>query len=80
MTAKTDHRAMIRSVIEELGFTHHQAARVFGVSYATIHAWLTGLRSPSKRSLRRIADGLDAHGESAVVMAKRVRDHLNRKV
>lgn len=75
---KPDHRAMIRAVIEELGFTHQQAARVFGVSYATVHAWLTGLRSPSKRSLRRIADGLDAHGEATSVMASRVRKHLER--
>lgn len=71
---------MILEVIKELGFSHQQAARVFGVSYAALHSWLIGERSPSKRSLRRIADGLDAHGEAAEVMATRVRKHLERKV
>lgn len=80
MPTKRDDRAMIRDVIQELGFTHQQAARVFGVSYATVHAWLHGARNPSKRSLRRIADGLDSYGESAEVMAAKVRKHLDRKV
>lgn len=80
MTPKRDDRAMIREVIEKLGFNHQQAARVFGVSYATVHAWLHGTRNPSKRSLRRIADGLEAHGEAAEVMAAKVRKHLDRKV
>jgi DNA-binding transcriptional regulator YiaG len=71
---------MVREVIEGLGFTHQHAARVFGVSYATIHAWLVGTRSPSRRSLRRIVDGLEAHGDAAGVMAERVREQLHRKV
>lgn len=71
---------MIERIIKELGFTKHQAARVFGVSYATVHAWITGLRSPSKRSLARVAEGLDAYSDAAAVQASRVREHLNRKV
>lgn len=76
MMSESDYRPMIRDAIRELGFTHQQAARVFGVSYATVHAWLTGLRSPSDRSLQRIADGLDAYGDAVHVTAQQLRARI----
>lgn len=73
MAPLTPQQRMIREVIEELGFTHQQAARVFGVSYAALHSWIVGTRSPSKRSLDRMAEGLDAHSAEAAKLADRVR-------
>jgi DNA-binding transcriptional regulator YiaG len=69
---------MIHGVIKDLGLSHHQAARVFGVSYAALHSWLVGVRQPSTASLEKIAVGLAAHSEAAAVQALRVRKLLDR--
>jgi transcriptional regulator with XRE-family HTH domain len=45
-------------VVEESGLQRSQIARDAGLSYASIHAWLNGLRAPTPGSLRQLAGGL----------------------
>jgi transcriptional regulator with XRE-family HTH domain len=62
----------MREVVKTLGLTRIGAARVMGVSYAALHAWVNGLRSPSPQSLEQAADGLQAYAEQVERMGERV--------
>lgn len=73
MAPLTEIPLMIRDIVNDLGLNHRQAARVFGVSYATLHSWLIGSREPSDESLEKVISGLREYGDSAVKLAERVR-------
>jgi hypothetical protein len=66
---------MIREAVSTLGLTHKGAAAVFGVSYAALHAWVNGLRSPTSHSLHLVAQGLEAYAKRVERMGRQVAQH-----
>lgn len=48
----------VETVFEECGLSRAQLARDSGLSEATFHSWITGKRTPSKDSLKLLAEGL----------------------
>jgi hypothetical protein len=62
----------MKDVVKALRLTRVGAARVFGVSYAALHAWINGLRSPSPQSLEQVAQGLLTYAEQVEKMGERV--------
>ena len=66
-------RRLIRRIVTESGITQQQLARDAGLSYAALHAWLTGARAPSARSLLQLIDGLEARAEELRRLAESLR-------
>jgi len=56
-------RALIRRVVEESRLSQHQLARDAGMSYAALHAWIIGKRTPRPESLLQLADGLESRAD-----------------
>lgn len=69
-------RQMIRQILDASKIPQAQLAAEAGISYASLHAWLTGLRTPSATSLRKLADALERHGERLQTLAKELRKHV----
>ena len=53
----------IERIVAASGLPRSQIARDAGISYASLHAWLNRLRSPTPESLRRLAAGLRVRGD-----------------
>lgn len=66
-------QALIRSVVEATGLPQAQIARDSGISYAALHAWVHGLRSPRTRSLLQLADGLESRSDTLRELAQQLR-------
>lgn len=66
-------RALIRRVVEESRLSQHQLARDAGMSYAALHAWIIGKRTPRPESLLQLADGLDSRAEALQKLARELR-------
>lgn len=77
--AKTeDLRGLIRRIVTESGVTQQQLARDAGLSYAALHAWLIGARTPSARSLLQLIDGLESRAEELQRLAESLRVQSRR--
>jgi transcriptional regulator with XRE-family HTH domain len=63
----------MRALFERTGLSQHEIARLGGLSYATLHAWVNGRRNPSPESVRAIADGLDKRGSDLEQIAAELR-------
>jgi hypothetical protein len=57
---------------------HAQLARDAGLSYAALHAWITGIRSPRAGSLVQLADGLESRSEALRQLAAQLRRAAER--
>lgn len=64
----------MRYITKESQLSKSALARIAGVSYTTVHAWLAGTRNPTPQSRRRLADGLDAHSRRLASLAQQVRN------
>lgn len=71
-------RRLIRRIVTESGVTQQQLARDAGLSYAALHAWLIGKRSPSARSLIQLIDGLDSRAEELQRLAESLRSESSK--
>lgn len=63
----------MRSVVDRSAIPQAELARLSGISYATLHAWLTGRRRPSADSLRKVADALESHSAELRGLADELR-------
>ena len=68
-----DFQALIRRVVEESGISQAQLARDAGLSYAALHAWIIGARSPRSDSLLQLAEGLESRSDALRELAKELR-------
>jgi predicted transcriptional regulator len=68
-----DFQALIRCVVEESGVPQAQLARDAGLSYAALHAWIIGARSPRTESLVQLAEGLESRSDALLQLAKELR-------
>ncbi|HEX6368524.1 MAG TPA: helix-turn-helix transcriptional regulator [Longimicrobium sp.] len=68
-----DFQALIRRVVEESGISQAQLARDAGLSYAALHAWIIGARSPRSDSLLQLAGGLESRSDALRELAKELR-------
>lgn len=60
-------------MVEESRLSQHQLARDAGMSYAALHAWIIGKRTPRPDSLLQLADGLEARAASLRQLAEELR-------
>jgi transcriptional regulator with XRE-family HTH domain len=56
--------------------TVEDLARETGVAYATLHAWTSGRRRPSRPNLLRLANVLDQRSERLALVASALRRRL----
>ena len=68
-----DFQALIRRVVEESGISQAQLARDAGLSYAALHAWIIGARSPRTDSLVQLAEGLESRSDVLRRLAEQLR-------
>jgi predicted transcriptional regulator len=69
-------QTLVREVIQDLQLPHHRAARVLGVSYAAIHAWLNGLRTPTSESLYKLESNLAQYRDNVERLRRLVDERL----
>ena len=55
------------------GISQAQLARDAGLSYAALHAWITGIRSPRPGSLVQLAEGLESRSDALRELAVQLR-------
>ncbi|HST61975.1 MAG TPA: helix-turn-helix transcriptional regulator [Longimicrobium sp.] len=68
-----DFYALIRRVVEESGISQAQLARDAGLSYAALHAWIIGARTPRMESLVQLAEGLESRSSELRKLADQLR-------
>ena len=68
-----DYQALVRRVVEESGISQAQLARDAGLSYAALHAWIIGARSPRVESLVQLAAGLESRSNALRELANQLR-------
>ncbi|HEU0014687.1 MAG TPA: helix-turn-helix transcriptional regulator, partial [Longimicrobium sp.] len=56
-----------------------QLARDAGLSYAALHAWITGIRSPRAGSLVQLAEGLESRADALRELAAQLRRAAERR-
>jgi transcriptional regulator with XRE-family HTH domain len=72
-------RELVRRVVEASGVPQAQIARDADLSYAALHAWLTGLRTPKQRSLLQLAEGLESRSDALRGLAQELRAAAERR-
>lgn len=60
-------------MVEESGISQAQLARDAGLSYAALHAWIIGARSPRTESLIQLAEGLESRSDALREIAQQLR-------
>lgn len=55
------------------GISQAQLARDAGLSYAALHAWITGIRSPRPGSLVQLAEGLESRSDALRELAMQLK-------
>jgi transcriptional regulator with XRE-family HTH domain len=68
-----DLQTLVRDIVDASGISQAQLARDAGLSYAALHAWITGIRSPRPRSLVQLAEGLESRAEALRELAMQLR-------
>ena len=66
-------------MVEQSGISQHQLARDAELSYAALHAWLSGVRAPRSDSLTQLANGLEARAKELQRLAEALRREVQRK-
>ncbi|HEU4881469.1 MAG TPA: helix-turn-helix transcriptional regulator [Longimicrobium sp.] len=56
-----------------------ELARDAGLSYAALHAWITGIRSPRAGSLVQLAEGLESRADALRELAAQLRRAAERR-
>lgn len=62
---------LIREIVDALQLPQQRLANIMGVSFAAVHAWLNGMRSPKPETLQLVARGLEEYGATVKQMAER---------
>jgi hypothetical protein len=65
-------RAMVQDVIKASELPKALLARDSGLSWYTLHSWLTSDRAPSPESLRQLASGLRGRGAKLQELAEQL--------
>jgi transcriptional regulator with XRE-family HTH domain len=73
LSSEDDFQALIRRVVEESGISQAQLARDAGLSYAALHAWIIGARTPRTESLVQLAEGLEGRSDALRALANQLR-------
>lgn len=68
-----DLQALVREIVDASGISQAQLARDAGLSYAALHAWITGIRSPRASSLLQLAEGLESRSNALRELAAYLR-------
>jgi transcriptional regulator with XRE-family HTH domain len=68
-----DLQALVRDIVDASGISQAQLARDAGLSYAALHAWITGIRSPRPSSLVQLAEGLESRSDELRALAVQLR-------
>lgn len=68
-----DLGARVRATLQEAPFAMRQLAEDSGLSYDVLRSWRSGRRRPGRRSVRRLADGLQQRGERLLELAASLR-------
>lgn len=71
MVKLNSDQQLIREIVDTCQLPQERLARIMGVSFASIHAWLNGMRSPRPETLALIAEGLEEYASSVKRMAER---------
>ena len=82
MTPPDDEESMamkLARVVRDSGLQRSQIARDAGLSYASIHAWLNGLRDPTPGSLRQMAGGLRTRCDLLADLATELEREADKK-
>lgn len=64
---------LVRDIVAASGISQAQLARDAGLSYAALHAWITGIRSPRPGSLMQLAAGLENRSDALRELAVQLR-------
>jgi transcriptional regulator with XRE-family HTH domain len=75
-----DLQALVRDIVDASGISQAQLARDAGLSYAALHAWITGIRSPRPRSLVQLAEGLESRSNTLQGLAAGLRSAAGQKL
>lgn len=67
-------RRVMDKVFEEAAVSMESLAEEAGISYATLHAWRTGRRNPSRENLRALAAALRRRSAKLAELAEEVDD------
>ncbi|HEX6041064.1 helix-turn-helix transcriptional regulator [Longimicrobium sp.] len=68
-----DLQALVREIVDASGISQAQLARDAGLSYAALHAWITGIRSPRPGSLVQLAEGLESRSDALRELAMQLK-------
>ena len=71
-------RALVRRVVEDSRLSQQQIARDAGMSYAALHAWIIGTRTPRSDSLLQLAAGLELRADTLRKLATELRESTER--
>ena len=74
-----DLQALVRDIVDASGISQAQLARDAGLSYAALHAWITGIRSPRAGSLAQLAEGLESRADTLRELAAQLRRAAERR-
>lgn len=74
-----DLQALVRDIVDASGISQAQLARDAGLSYAALHAWITGIRSPRAGSLVQLAEGLESRADALRELAAQLRRAAERR-
>lgn len=74
----TTPEAFMRAVVERSKVPQAELARLAGISYATLHAWLNGIRNPSPESMGKVAAALEQHSAELSGLADEVREWVKQ--
>lgn len=68
----------VQATLREAPFAMRQLAEDAGLSYDVLRSWRSGRRRPGRRSVRRLADGLQQRGERLLELAGSLRQAAGR--
>jgi transcriptional regulator with XRE-family HTH domain len=74
-----DLQALVREIVDASGISQAQLARDAGLSYAALHAWITGIRSPRPGSLIHLAEGLESRSDALRDLALKLRHAAGKR-
>jgi len=73
-----DLQTLVRDIVDASGISQAQLARDAGLSYAALHAWVTGIRSPRPGSLVQLAEGLESRSHALQELATQLRQAASK--
>lgn len=73
-----DLGARVQSALREAPFAMRQLAEDSELSYDVLRSWRSGRRRPGRRSVQRLAEGLQQRGERLIELAGTLRQAAGR--